>query len=481
MNKCLPRFRNMIYTVLCVWLFCAPAWGLTSETDHAINDASSTSAVTAAEFENTERVIDANQPINDAKIQSRVLGILTTAGQYTDLSVESRQGLVFLSGEVTQERFVAWAADIAKNVEGVVAVVNNITVAETSVLDMAPVRAEMTRLWYASLHVLPMIAIGLVVLFVCFVLARPLTNVLMKPFVQAGQSQLVQVVLRRAITLFIILFGFYFFLRIAGLTQVAVAIISGTGVIGLVVGFAFKDIAENFIASLLLSVQRPFQIGDVIEVNGHKGVVQKMTARATTLVDFDGNHIQIPNATIYTNVIKNWTANPLARGSFMLGIGYDASIRKAQNLAMQVLVKHEAVLGDPEPQVLVESLGSATINLRIYYWVDQRSHSGAKVGSILMRLIMRELERNGISMPDDSREIIFPQGVPVVVTGNEAHAPIASGALPNASPLGVDRSVDALVDEDLEVGEHDDLSSDTDEIREQAAASRDPEQGRNIL
>ncbi|WP_277253871.1 mechanosensitive ion channel family protein, partial [Neptunomonas phycophila] len=136
---------------------------------------------------------------------------------------------------------------------------------------------------------------------------------------------------------------------------------------------------------------------------------------------------------------------------------------------------------DPEPQVLVESLGSATINLRIYYWVDQRSHSGAKVGSILMRLIMRELERNGISMPDDSREIIFPQGVPVVVTGNEAHAPIVSGALPNASPLGVDRSVDALVDEDLEVGEHDDLSSDTDEIREQAAASRDPEQGRNIL
>lgn len=142
MNKCLPRFRNMINTVLCVWLFCAPAWGLTPETDHAINDASSTSAVTAAEFENTERVIDANQPINDAKIQSRVLGILTTAEQYTDLSVESRQGLVFLSGEVTQERFVAWAADIAKNVEGVVAVINNITVAETSVLDMDPVRGD---------------------------------------------------------------------------------------------------------------------------------------------------------------------------------------------------------------------------------------------------------------------------------------------------------------------------------------------------
>jgi len=436
-----------------------------------------------ASFENAERVIDADQPVNDKKIQTRVQGILSTADKYTDLNVESRQGLVFISGEVTEERFVAWATDIAKNVEGVVAVINNISVAKTSVLDMAPVRTELVRLWYASLQVLPMVCIGLVVLFLCFMSARPLANLLTKPFVSANQSQLVQIVLGRVIFLFIILFGFYFFLRIAGLTQVAVAIISGTGVIGLVIGFAFKDIAENFIASLLLSVQRPFQISDVIEVNGQKGVVQKMTARATTLVDFDGNHIQIPNATIYTNVIKNWTANPLARGSFLLGIGYDASIRKSQSLSMDILTNHEAVLTDPEPQVLVESLGSATINLRIYYWVDQRTHSGAKVGSIMMRLIMRELEKNGISMPDDSREIIFPQGVPVVLSGQDTHQPVKPLSPSEIAAITPPKTAadKAMIARDSEEGEHDDLSSDTDEIREQAAASRDPEQGRNIL
>lgn len=431
-----------------------------------------------ATVENTERIIGVDKPVKDAQIQSRIQGILTTVEKYTELTVESRQGLVFLEGQVTDEHFVGWATDIAKNTDGVVAVINNITMVKKSVLDMAPLRGELIRIWYSSLQVLPMVVIGLVVLVICFMLARPLTNLLMKPFSGANKSQLVQVVLSRAIMLFIILFGFYFFLSIAGLTQVAVAIISGTGVIGLVVGFAFKDIAENFIASLLLSVQRPFQMGDVIEISNHKGVVQKMTARATTLVDFDGNHIQIPNATIYTNVIKNWTANPFSRGSFALGIGYDASIRKSQELAMQLLAQHDAVLADPEPQVMVESLGSATINLRVYYWVDQRKHSGAKVGSTMMRLIMRELERNGINMPDDSREIIFPQGVPVVM--HEQTAIRSDLAGPSAITTG-EIADKRKIEGDLEISEHEDLSSDTDEIREQAAASRDPEQGRNIL
>ncbi|SIS80846.1 mechanosensitive ion channel family protein [Neptunomonas antarctica] len=464
---------------LFLFLLCSGSLSVKADSQPALEPA------LQAPLENTERVIDVDKQVKDAQIQSRIEGILTTVDKYTSLSVEARQGLVFLEGRVTDEHFVGWATDIAKNTQGVVAVINNISPLPKSVVDMAPVRAELTRLWYASLKVLPMVVIGFVVLIICIMLARPLAHLLMKPFSGVNQSQLVQVVVSRTIMLFIILFGFYFFLRIAGLTQVAVAIISGTGVIGLVVGFAFKDIAENFIASLLLSVQRPFQMGDVIEISSHKGVVQKMTARATTLVDFNGNHIQIPNATIYTNVIKNWTANPLARGSFVLGIGYDASIRKSQSLALKVLIQHDAVLADPEPQVLVESLGSSTINLRIYYWVDQRMHSGAKVGSIMMRLIMRELERHGISMPDDSREIIFPQGVPVVMKDvNDVKEQDSTASSPLIVAPVTEPSVPfytSQVGADLEVSAHDDLSSDTDDIRQQAAASRDPEQGKNIL
>ena len=158
---------------------------------------------------------------------------------------------------------------------------------------------DMQNNWQLFLQKLPMIGLGLVIFILIFLLARPLSELLVRPISFVSTSQLIRLVTRRLISILFILFGFYLFLRFAGLSEFAVAVLSGTGVIGLIIGFAFKDIAENFISSLLLSIQKPFKIDDVIEVEGRIGVVKQVTARATTLVDFDGDHIQIPNATVY--------------------------------------------------------------------------------------------------------------------------------------------------------------------------------------
>jgi small conductance mechanosensitive channel len=308
-----------------------------------------------------------------------------------------------------------------------------------------------------------------------FVLARPLSELLVRPISFVSTSQLIRLVTRRLISILFILFGFYLFLRFAGLSEFAVAVLSGTGVIGLIIGFAFKDIAENFISSLLLSIQKPFKIDDVIEVEGRIGVVKQVTARATTLVDFDGDHIQIPNATVYKNIIRNLTANPKSRGKFVIGIGYDSSIVESQKIAMQVLNSTDAVLNDPEPQVLVDVLASSTVNLKVYFWINTHSHSLLKVSSFLMRTIMREFEKQGISMPDDAREIIFPQGIML-------HKAEEQGA---SNPPKQPFKNQAIIDDsvvDLQDDEHDaDLTSDADDIRQQAKEARDPEKGQNIL
>ncbi|GAB3033727.1 mechanosensitive ion channel family protein [Bowmanella dokdonensis] len=329
--------------------------------------------------------------------------------------------------------------------------------------------SEMTSLWGAVQAWLPMLLLGLLALTLLVLTSRPLARLLVRPLGYLGSSELVTLVVRRTIAILIILLGLYVFLRLAGLTEFALAILSGTGVMGLVLGFAFRDIAENFMASLLLSVQKPFKIGDVIEVDGQTGVVNQVTSRATTLVDYDGNHIQIPNATIYKNTIKNLTANPRIRGHFAIGIGYDAGIRKAQQLALELMNKHKAVLGDPEPQILVDSLGSATVNLVVYFWVNSETHSPLKVASVMMRLIMREFEHHGISMPDDARERIFPQGIPLV-SERSSPATRTETSVPDKP----------LLEQEQETGS-DDISSDTEDIRQQARQARDPEQGQNIL
>ena len=329
--------------------------------------------------------------------------------------------------------------------------------------------------WQAFIVKLPAIALGLLVLMVTLWLAGRLSAALIRPIGYLSSSPLLRSVSQRALSLIFILFALYVFLKLSGLTEFAVAIMSGTGVLGLILGFAFRDIAENMIASLLLTVQRPFRIDDVVQINSYTGVVQKVTTRATTLVDFDGNHIQIPNAVIYKGTIKNLTANPKMRGQFTLGIGYDADCQQAQRLALQLIGEHPNVLKEPEPLVLVDELGSATVNLKVYFWINVESTSVIKMASVLMRDLVELFTAQGISMPDDAREVIFPQGVPVTMVNNQEQVSEQKEAI-QPSPVSEPQS-EAI----KRSAAHDDVSSENDDIRRQAEEARAPEQGANIL
>lgn len=334
---------------------------------------------------------------------------------------------------------------------------------------------QILSIWESIVRIAPSFVIGLLVFLLFFFLARPISSLILKPMGHLSTSLLIQNVIRNILSLFIVLIGLYIFLSIVGLTQAALAIVSGTGLLGIIIGFAFKDIAENFISSLLISVQRPFLMGDVIEVQGLKGVVNKVTARGTTLIDFEGNHIQIPNSTIYKNVIKNFSANPWVRGSFSVGIGYDASIQTARETILVVLANQEAILNDPEPQVLIESLGSSSINIVIYFWVDGHKYALNKVASALMHKTVRSLEAAGITMPDDAREVIFPQGLPVVQM-NET-----TNLNSQKSNKKVDKQAKPIIQQDDGNVTEDELESDTQDIIDQAKHSRDPEEGKNII
>ncbi|MBU2979935.1 mechanosensitive ion channel family protein [Alteromonas sp. C1M14] len=323
---------------------------------------------------------------------------------------------------------------------------------------------------------LPDVAMGLVIFVVLIFIASPVASFVLKPFHFMTGSPLLRSVVRRSVSILIILLGAYIFLKMAGLTEFAVAIVSGTGLIGLILGFAFRDIAENFISSLLLTVQRPFRIGDVVEIAGYTGVIQKVTSRATTLVDFDGNHIQLPNATVYKGIIKNLTANPNMRGHFVIGVGYDNVIAEVRELAAQLLRDHPHVLTEPEPMVLIDNLGSSTVNLKVYFWINVEASSILKMASSLMRLLTEAFLDAGISMPDDAREVVFPDGFPL---DNPALKNQSSNL---SSPAGGNRNTTPAAKRQVKGHDHqEDVTSENDDIRRQAEQSRDPEDGTNIL
>jgi small-conductance mechanosensitive channel len=280
-------------------------------------------------------------------------------------------------------------------------------------------------------------------------------------------------VIARGVALVVLLVGLYLVFQIAGLTSVALTVMGGTGLLGLILGIAFQDITENFLASILLSLQQPFLSGDLVKIGDTVGFVQMLTTRTTILMTQDGNHVQIPNATVYKSEIFNYTSNPNRREDFLVGIGYEDSTAMAQEVALQVLAEHPAVLKDPEPWVLLEGLGSATVNMRIYFWLDGSQYSWQKVKSSVIRLVKRAFEAADISMPGEVRELTFPEGIPLA--GLETEGVQALPGAPGRRKAPVEEP--ATISTDAEAGLH----TDADEIGEQARRSRTPEEGENLL
>ncbi|MCB0034104.1 MAG: mechanosensitive ion channel, partial [Anaerolineales bacterium] len=419
--------------------------------------------------------VDVQPVAQDEQIDRRLTRILEATEWFVEPQVMVEEGVVFLEGDTTTEEYRTWAGNLARNTQDVVAVVNRIEVLPRPAWDFTPALDEIRLLWRGAIRAVPLLVFGVVMLLLAWWLTRMAARLLKRFFQKRLRSPLLVNLASYIVSTPIFLVGLYIVLQVSGLTRLALTVLGGTGIVGIALGFAFQDITENFLASVLLSLRHPFKSKDLIEVAGYMGIVQQMNTRSTVLMTIDGNHIQIPNATIFKNTIINYTANPNRRADFTVGIGYEDSILEAQELVAQVLKEHPAVLNEPEPLVLAEELGAATVNLRIYFWYDASLYAPVKIKSSLIRLTKRTLDEAGVSMPDEAREVIFPQGVPLVQieqTGKRPPRPTKESDVPPKRPEPAE-PISNLAEGDLKSEEAD--------IENQAAHSRNPEEGENLL
>ena len=414
--------------------------------------------------------------VHDEEIRSRLQSVLDATGWFTDPRVEVREGVVFLSGPAETAELKRWAGDLARSTQDVVAVANRMEVREPSVWDFSPAWRGLRTLERDVVRSLPALLFGLVILALSAGAGLLVTWGARAFLRRRVRASLLRSVMARGMGVLVFLFGFYIVLRVSGLTQLALTIVGGTGLIGLALGIAFRDITENFLASIFLSAQRPFETGDLVEVTGVTGYVQQLNVRTTILMTLEGNLVQIPNASVYKNNLRNFTANANRREDFVVGIGYDDSINEAQEIARKVLAEHPAVLNDPEPWVLADSLGRATVNLRVYFWLNGREHSWLKVRSSVIRLVKIAFQQRGISMPDEAREVIFPQGIPVTMLDREPGEAHDVGPA-KRSPAQPRRDEPDVASTAAEGG----LSSEAGVIKEQARHVHPLNDGENLL
>jgi len=276
---------------------------------------------------------------------------------------------------------------------------------------------EQINSYYSDfVQVLPRVLLAILVYAGLMFLANRSRNYLSRRLTARMDDPLLAKFIVRVIKLLWIILGVLIVLKIVGLADIAVGLMTGASVSAVVVGFAFKDIAENFLAGIIMAFDRPFQVGDIVEIDGHQGKVVSLNLRNSLIKTFDGRDIYIPNASIIKNPVVNFTIDGFQRYEIEIGLDYGSDIEKAIRVCTEMLKSVSGVLeGDKAPAAYVTSLGASTLNLTAYYWLDtfdKKINPGA-VKSEAIDKILDIMGKHGINLPGDIIEIKNYNNIPV--------------------------------------------------------------------
>jgi small conductance mechanosensitive channel len=181
------------------------------------------------------------------------------------------------------------------------------------------------------------------------------------------------------------------------------SLIAVLGAAGLAVGLALQGTLSNFAAGVMLLIFRPFKVGDYVEVAGTGGSVQEVGIFSTVLHTPDNVKITIPNAAVYGDTIKNYSANDTRRNDLVIGISYDDDIARAIQTIDRVLSADSRVLEDPGPTVAVSELADSSVNLVVRPWCAGADYWALRFD--LTRKLKEELEAAGCSIPYPQQDV----------------------------------------------------------------------------
>jgi small-conductance mechanosensitive channel len=252
---------------------------------------------------------------------------------------------------------------------------------------------------YRLIAALPLLLLSLLVVWLAWMLGRWLSQHTLLDRV-AQRNPFLRDLTRTTVRWAVIVVGVLVALEIMNATSIVGAVLGTAGVLGIALGFAFKDILENYLAGILMSLRQPFAPRDHVVIDGNEGVVIALTSRATILMTLDGNHLRLPNALVFRSVTLNYTRNPSRRFEFEVGIGVNEDLVCAQQIGIDELGRTEGVVAEPPPRAFIVALGDSNVQMRFHGWVDQRTHDFQLVKSEAIRRVKLALEQAEMDLPE---------------------------------------------------------------------------------
>ncbi len=410
----------------------------------------------------TPRIATKADASEDADIANRIRSIFGQIKALQDVRATVSAGVVTLSGTVPVAEDKGRAEAIASRVAGVVTVQDELTRNVDVGTKVAPAIGQFGAEIRGFVRALPLfgVALGaglLIVLLGYFAASRTRLLRWIAPNVFLAE------LLATSIRIVFVILGLVMVLEVLGATALLGGVLGGAGVVGIALGFAVRDTVTNYVASIMLSLRQPFRANDHVVIEGHEGRVVRLTSRATILLTLDGNHVQIPNATVFNAVILNYSRNPQRRFEFDLGIDANDNPVDGMHVGLTAINALAFVLNKPKATAVIRDVGDSNVVLRFYGWVDQTRTDFLKGRSLSIEAAKTALEGSGFALPEPIYRLRFDDPAPLPVQSPQprlvqpARKPKAPITPDVASDTMPDSHVETLVKEERASGPQDDL------------------------
>lgn len=263
--------------------------------------------------------------------------------------------------------------------------------------------------WNSFVEQIPSLLAAILVIALGIFIANKLTDLSRKFIAGKSADPLMTNFLIKAIKTVFVIIVIMFGLKVAGLDGIATGVLTAAGASAVILGFAFKDIGENFISGIILSFNRPFNINDTVSIGDIFGRVKSMEFRYTKLKTFDGKDVYIPNSDVIKKPVFNFTEDGYFRMDFLVGIAYENDIDQAKKIILNTMNSHPLSLKDEdrEPFVMTDELGVNSINIKVFFWVAAEDYrrDALMIRSEMIDQVKINLLANGISMPANIQEL----------------------------------------------------------------------------
>lgn len=259
---------------------------------------------------------------------------------------------------------------------------------------------EQMASYYDQLIVIfPKLVVAIIALLFFLFLSRRIKRLLLRILDTKSDDPILTSFLAQFGKAIMVIIGILSFLQIVGLGKLVTSILATAGLSAFVIGFAFKDIGENFLAGIMMAFNRPFKLGDIIQVSSFKGRIVKLSFRDTQIKTSRGVDVYIPNSVILKNPLQNYTIDGFMRYDFDLKIQSDQNVEKAIDIILKTLKNVDGILHETRmPTVGIDGLSGNNFTLHTRYWRDTVSEDrpGYQARTEIIRLCASNLRQEGI-------------------------------------------------------------------------------------